>query len=87
MAEQGDRNDLDRDLPLDDEDTKALGEDELEDLEEDEDELEEQDELDERDRITGEVGSEGGSPGEKVRTSVPREPTRGSEATETVQRR
>jgi hypothetical protein len=85
MAEQ--RDDLDRDLPLDDEDTKALGDDEFEDVEEDEDELEDQDELEERDRITGEVGSEGGSSGEKVRTRVPRGPTRGSEATETVQRR
>jgi hypothetical protein len=68
MAEQRDRDDLDRDRPMTDEDTRAIGEEEFEDTDEADEESEDEDDLVDTERITGEVGSEGGSPGENVRT-------------------
>jgi hypothetical protein len=53
------------------------------DLDRNEADLEDQELLGENDTLTGEVGSEGGSPGERVTTRRPNEVTRGSEATET----
>ena len=65
MAQQRDPDDFDRDLPLDDEDTRAIGDEEFADVDEgDETDLEDEDEFAEDERPTGEVGSEGGSPGE-----------------------
>jgi hypothetical protein len=55
-----------------------------EDLDRNEADLIDEDMLDERDQTTGEVGSEGGSPGDRVKTVRPAEVTRGSEATETA---
>ena len=65
MAEQGERDDLDRDLPLNEEDTRGMGEEGFEEVEEEGDEadLEDEDEFADKE-LTGEVGSEGGSPGE-----------------------
>lgn len=72
MAQQGDRDDLDRDLPLNEEDTRGMGDEELEDAEKgDEADLEDEDEFADED-LTGEVGSEGGSPGETERVREPR---------------
>lgn len=49
MAQQGNPDDLDRDLPLNDEDTKGLGDEEFEDVEEgDEAGLEDEDEVAEK---------------------------------------
>jgi hypothetical protein len=48
MAQQGDRDDLDRDLPLGDENARGTGDEEFEDAEEgDEADLEDEDEVDE----------------------------------------
>jgi hypothetical protein len=69
---QRDRDELDRDQPMSDEDIQGMGEDDLEEGEEGED-LEDEDEFDEDER-TGEVGSEGGSPGENVRERQPKKP-------------
>ena len=78
MAQQRD-DDLDRDLPLNDEalseeeDARAMGDEEVEDLDEGEEaDLEDEDEFAEDERLTGEVGSEGGSPGETERVKKPR---------------
>ena len=77
--DERDRDELDRNR--DDEDTRGL---EDEDLEEgDEEDLEDEEEYDADERITGEVGSEGGSPGETVATRKRGEQVRGSEADET----
>jgi hypothetical protein len=83
MANERDREEMNRDP--DDirgaDDDQEFDEGDEGDLEgEDEDEFEDED-------LTGEIGSEGGSPGENVRTREPRRPARGSEATETVQKR
>jgi hypothetical protein len=68
MAQQPDRDDLDRDLPLGDEEARGMGDEELEESDEgDEADLEDEDEFAEDDRLTGEVGSEGGSPGDTER--------------------
>ena len=84
MADERDRDELDGDLS--DDTVRGLG-DELEDADEgDEEDLEGEDEFEDDERITGEVGSEGGSPGENVRTREPRGPSGGSEATETVKK-
>jgi len=49
MAQQGDPDDLDRELPGDNEDTRALGDDEFEDVDEGEEaDLEDEDEVDEK---------------------------------------
>lgn len=46
MAEQGDRDDLDRDLPLGDKGPRGMGDEEFEDVEEgDEADLEDEDEI------------------------------------------
>jgi hypothetical protein len=74
------REDLDREDPLADEDVRGR---EDEDFESDEEDLEDEEELDADERLTGEVGSEGGSPGETVATRRRREHIRGSEAGET----
>jgi hypothetical protein len=64
MAQQGDRDDLDRDLPLGDEGARGIGDEELEDADDsDEADLDDEDEFAEDEHPTGEVGSEGGSPG------------------------
>jgi hypothetical protein len=85
MAEQRDRDELDRDSPMTDEDAQAIGDDEFDEADEgDEEDLEDEEEVEGSERITGEVGSEGGSPGENVGTQEPRKPASGSEATETV---
>jgi hypothetical protein len=56
MPEQRDRDDLDRDRPLVDEDAQAMGDDEFDEADEgDEEDLEDEDEV---------TGSEGGGPGE-----------------------
>jgi hypothetical protein len=80
MADQG-RDDLDRDAPGADDETRGLEDDDLEEADEDDLEDEEQDDADER--LTGEVGSEGGSPGETVVTRRTAERVGGSEAGET----
>lgn len=83
MAKHSDE--LDRTRP-EDEDVRNLERDEFEAAEEgDEGDLD--DDSLENERLTGEVGSEGGSPGEQVRTNPNAERVRGgggSEATETV---
>ena len=80
MADQ-ERDDLDRDAPGAVDETRGL---EDEDLDEADDEaLEDEEEYDADERLTGEVGSEGGSPGETVVTRRRSEPVRGSEAGET----
>ena len=70
MAQQGDRDDMDRDLPLADEDARAVADEEFEDVEEGDEAEEDEDEFAE-DEPTGEVGSEGGSPGETERVRKP----------------
>jgi hypothetical protein len=85
MPNERDRDELDREPRDTEDDTRGLEDEAFED-EGDEEDLEDEDELDADERITGEVGSEGGSPGENVRTRQRREPARGSEATETVRR-
>lgn len=81
MADQ-ERDDLDRDAPADGEDVRGSEDDEFEE-EGDEDDLEDEEQYDADERLTGEVGSEGGSPGETVVTRRPSEQVRGSEAGET----
>jgi hypothetical protein len=71
MAQQGDRDDMDRDVPLGDEDTRGMGDEEADEADEDEADLEDEDEFDDE-QLTGEVGSEGGSPGETERVKKPR---------------
>ena len=81
-----DRDEFDRDEETSADDVRDVGE----DMDEEDEEGEEED-LDEADEFasdpTGEVGSEGGSPGEHVRRPDDRGPSSGSEATETVRRR
>jgi hypothetical protein len=74
------RDELDRD-PEADEETRGLEDDDFEEGDEADDV--EDDELDADERLTGEVGSEGGSPGETVVTRRRGERVRGSEAGET----
>jgi hypothetical protein len=84
MANDENRDDLDRKTPAAEDETRGFGDDEFEDTDEgDEEDLEDEETFDETERITGEVGSEGGSPGDRVTTRRPNEVTRGSEATET----
>jgi hypothetical protein len=72
MAQQDDRDDVDRDRPLGDEETRGMGDPDFEDADEgDEADLEDEDEFAEDDRLTGEVGSEGGSPGNTERVRKP----------------
>jgi hypothetical protein len=80
MADQK-RDDLNRDAPPSDEDTRGLGDEDFEDS--DEEDLEDEEQYDADERLTGEVGSEGGSPGETVVTRRRGEAVRGSEAGET----
>jgi hypothetical protein len=68
--------------PLADEDTRGF-EDEQDLDEGDEGDLEDEEEYDADERLTGEVGSEGGSPGETVVTRRRGETIGGSEAGET----
>ena len=82
MAE---RDDLDRDEDTTSEDVRDFGDDVEDDDEADEEDLDEADEH--ASGLTDEVGSEGGSPGGKVRRPDDRGPSSGSEATETVRRR
>ena len=82
---QRDRDEQDREPLSEMDDTRGLADEGFEDVDEGE-ELEDEDEFDEDEQVTGEVGSEGGSPGENVRTREPRRPSGGSEATETVKR-
>lgn len=84
MANERDRDELD-DTPESDETARGLG-DEFEDEGEDEDLEDEDDEVVEDERATGEVGSEGGSPGDQVTKRRPDEPLQGSEATETARK-
>lgn len=79
------RDELDRTRSETDEDIRDREEDEFEDAEETDEEDLEDVEAFEDDRLTGEVGSEGGSPGERVRTRKEGERLRGSEATETAE--
>ena len=79
MADE--KRDLDRERSNVDEDTRGFEDEELEDTDESDLEDEEQYEADER--LTGEVGSEGGSPGETVVTRRRGEQIKGSEASET----
>lgn len=73
MAEQRDRDDLDRDLPLGD-DARGVGDEELDEdsFDEDDEETETEEDVEARGDLTGEIGSEGGSPGEDVRVRNPR---------------
>jgi hypothetical protein len=80
MADQ-ERDDLDRDAPVVNEDPRGLEDDEFEEADKEDLEDEEHDDADER--LTGEVGSEGGSPGETVVTRRRVERVGGSEAGET----
>jgi hypothetical protein len=83
MADQ-ERDDLDRDLPGADEEARGLEDDDFDaDDEGDEDDLEDEEQFDADERLTGEVGSEGGSPGETVVTRKRGEQITGSEAGET----
>jgi hypothetical protein len=85
MANDENRDDLDRNAPTSEDEVRGSNDDEFEDADEgDEEDLEDEDTFDETERITGEVGSEGGSPGDRVTTRRPSEVTRGSEATETT---
>jgi len=74
------RDELDRDQQ-DDEDARGFEDDDFE--EGDEEDVEDEDDFDANERATGEVGSEGGSPGEKVFTRQRGQQVGGSEATET----
>ena len=82
MADERDRDELDDDLTADE--VRGLGD---ESEEGDEEDLEDEDEFEEDEQITGEVGSEGGSPGERIRPGEPRVPVGGSEDSETVKKR
>jgi hypothetical protein len=88
MAQDETRDDLDRDEPDTGEDVRGIGEDD--DLEEDEDaeDLEDDEQFEADERLTGEVGSEGGSPGEAETDRRDRadEPLTGSESTTTSKR-
>jgi hypothetical protein len=83
MPNDPDRDELDRTKsPADEE--RGLEDDDFEDLDESEEEdLEDEEQYDADERLTGEVGSEGGSPGETVVTRRRGERIKGSEATET----
>jgi len=80
MAEQD--RDPNPDSPGADEDTRGF-EDEDFDEEGDEEDVEDEEHYDANERLTGEVGSEGGSPGETVVTRQRGERVGGSEAGET----
>lgn len=80
MADQK-RDDLESDPPGTNEETRGLADDEFEDS--DEEDVEDEEQYDANERLTGEVGSEGGSPGETVVTRRRGEAVRGSEAGET----
>jgi hypothetical protein len=81
MAEN-ERDDLDRKAPPADEEERGFEEDDdVEDT--DEEDLEDEEQYEANERVTGEVGSEGGSPGETVVTRRRGERVKGSEATET----
>jgi hypothetical protein len=80
MADQK-RDDLNRDAPPSDEDTRGFGDEDFENS--DEEDLEDEEQYDADERLTGEVGSEGGSPGETVVTRRRGEAVGGSEAGET----
>lgn len=83
MADERDRDELD---DLKEDEVRGLG-DEFEDSDEgDEEDLEDEDEFEEDEQITGEVGSEGGSPGDRVRPREPGGPLEGSEDSETVKK-
>ncbi len=79
MADQ--ERDPNPDSPRADEDTRGLEDDDFE--EGDEEDLEDEEQYDADERLTGEVGSEGGSPGETVATRRRGERVGGSEAGET----
>jgi hypothetical protein len=88
MANDQNRDDLDRNPKNVEDEVRGSDEDEFDDTDEgDEEDLEDEDTFDETERITGEVGSEGGSPGDRVKTRRPGEVTRGSEATETTRQK
>jgi hypothetical protein len=80
MADQ-ERDDLDRDLPGDEEGMRGFEDEDAENT--DEEDLEDEEQYDADERPTGEVGSEGGSPGETVVTRRRKEQVKGSEAGET----
>lgn len=82
--DERDRDELDRtDSPADDE-ARGLEDDDFEDADDSEEEdLEDEEQYDADERLTGEVGSEGGSPGETVVTRRRGEQVRGSESSET----
>lgn len=82
MAKERDPDDLD-DMTDTDETARGLDDDEFE--EEESEDLDD-DELVDDERATGEVGSEGGSSGERVTTKQQRGRLRGSEATETARK-
>jgi hypothetical protein len=62
VMEERDRDELDSDAT--DEEIRGLGDEEFEEAEGEEEDLEDEDDLADTERITGEVGDEGGSPGE-----------------------
>jgi hypothetical protein len=80
MADQK-RDDLESNAPDTDEEARGLADDEFEDS--DEEDVEDEEQFEANERLTGEVGSEGGSPGETVVTQRRGEAVRGSEAGET----
>jgi hypothetical protein len=87
MAQDETRDDLDRDEPDTGEDVRGIGDDDEFD-DEDAEDLEDEEELEADQQLTGEIGSEGGSPGEAVtnRREKTDNPLRGSEATTTSRR-
>lgn len=78
--DERDRDELDRN-PLGDEETRGFEDEDSEDT--DEEDLEDEEQSDADEQLTGEVGSEGGSPGETVVTRRRGEQVRGSESGET----
>ena len=83
MADQ-ERDDLDPEAGGADDEVRGLEDDDLDaDLEGDEEDLDDEEQYDADERLTGEVGSEGGSPGETVVTRRRGQAVGGSEAGET----
>jgi hypothetical protein len=81
-------DDLDREEPDRADDVRGVGDDEDEFEEGEDSEEADEEEYDADERLTGEIGSEGGSPGETVTTRRDRtdEPLQGSESTTTSRR-
>jgi hypothetical protein len=79
MANDPNRDDLERDQPDQAENVRGMEDEDFEEAEDDGD-LEDEDELEENIRNTGEVGSEGGSPGNTVRSRRPNAEIEGDEA-------